>query len=195
MSCEDSAPDCSSRRNHLMFSRRIALISLASLIALATPLRAQAPAQTVPFDRANLDTTVKACQDFYQFANGGWLTRAKIPGDYPTYGAFDQLFDQNQEVLRNVLDTAVLRVNSGQYKPGTGEWKGGAFYASCMDTAAVERLGAAPLKPAFDRINAISSVDDLERALGDLERQYRLAPVGEGSTQDAKNAENKNART
>ncbi|MFL5478362.1 MAG: M13-type metalloendopeptidase [Gemmatimonadaceae bacterium] len=64
-----------------MFSRRISLCAFASLIALATPLRAQAPAQTVPFDRSNLDTTVKACQDFYQFANGGWLTRAKIPGD------------------------------------------------------------------------------------------------------------------
>src|SRR3954469_13090671 len=176
MSYEDSAPDCSSRRNHLMFSRRISLCAFASLIALATPLRAQAPAQTVPFDRANLDTTVKACRDFYQFANGGWLTRAKIPGDYPTYGAFDQLFDQNQEVLRNVLDTAVLRVKSGQYKPGTGEWKVGTFYATCMDTAAVERLGAAPLNAALARIAAIKTADDLPRGLRELEKSYGLAP-------------------
>src|SRR3954470_11472263 len=190
MSCEDSAPDCSSRRNHLMFSRRISLCAFASLIALATPLRAQAPAQTVPFDRANLDTTVKACQDFYQFANGGWLTRAKIPGDYPTYGAFDQLFDQNQAVLRNVLDTAVLKVRSGEYKAGTGEWKVGAFYASCMDTAAIEKLGATPLQAGFAQIAAINSVDDLKRALGELEKNYGLAPFSEGSAQDAKDAAN-----
>src|SRR3954465_9033703 len=174
MSCEDSAPDCSSRRNHLMFSRRISLCAFASLIALATPLRAQAPAQTVPFDRANLDTTVKACQDFYQFANGGWLTRAKIPGDYPTYGAFDQLFDQNQAVLRNVLDTAVLKVKSGEYKAGPCEWKVGAFYASCMDTAAIEKLGATPLQAGFAQIVAINSVDDLKNSHGELENPYGL---------------------
>ncbi|MFL5479898.1 MAG: M13 family metallopeptidase [Gemmatimonadaceae bacterium] len=173
-----------------MFSRRISLCAFVSLIALATPLRAQAPAQTVPFDRANLDTTVKACQDFYQFANGGWLTRAKIPGDYPTYGAFDQLFDQNQEVLRNVLDTAVLRVKSGQYKPGTGEWKVGTFYATCMDTASIERLGATPLKPALDRIAAIKTIDDLKRSLGELDRKYGLVPIADPSTQDSKDAAN-----
>src|SRR3954462_2152043 len=190
MSCEDSAPDCSSRRNHLMFSRRISLCAFVSLIALATPLRAQAPAQTVPFDRANLDTTCAACDDFYQFANGGWLQRAKIPGDYPTYGAFDQLFDQNQAVLRNVLDTSVMRVKSGQYKPGTGEWKVGTFYATCMNTTAIERLGATPLRAGLARIAAINSVDDLKRALGELEKNYGLAPISEGSTQDAKDAAN-----
>src|SRR3954464_7777483 len=190
MSCEHSAPNCSSRRNHLMFSRRSALSSLICLIALAASLSAQAPKQTVPFDRANLDTKYPACQDFYQFANGGWLQRAKIPGDYPTYGAFDQLFDSNQEILRNVLDTSVMRVKSGQYKPGTGEWKVGTFYATCMDTASIERLGAAPLKPALDRIAAISSVTDLTRALGDLEKSYGLAPISEGSAQDSKDAAN-----
>jgi len=173
-----------------MYRHRIALGSLALSLLLAGSVRAQAPLQTVPFDRANLDTTCAACDDFYEFANGGWLKRAKIPGDYPTYGAFDQLFDQNQAVLRNVLDTAVMRVKSGEYKPGTGQWKVGAFYQTCMDTVAIERLGAAPLKPALDRIAAISSVDDLKRALGQLEKNYGLAPISEGSTQDSKDAAN-----
>ena len=118
-----------------MLSHRSALSSLTLCLTVATSLRAQAPAQTVPFDRANLDTTVKACQDFYQFANGGWLTRAKIPGDYPSYGAFDQLFDQNQALLREVVDTSVVRLKSGQLKPGTDQYKLGAFYASCMDNS------------------------------------------------------------
>jgi len=173
-----------------MYRHRIAFGSLALSLLFAGSIRAQAPLQTVPVDRANLDTTCAACDDFYEFANGGWLKRAKIPGDYPTYGAFDQLFDQNQAVLRNVLDTAVLRVKSGEYKPGTGQWKVGAFYQTCMDTVAIERLGAAPLKPALDRIAAINSVDDLKRALGQLEKSYGLAPISEGSTQDAKDAAN-----
>ncbi len=173
-----------------MLSHRSALSSLTLCLTVATSLRAQAPAQTVPFDRANLDTTVKACQDFYQFANGGWLVRAKIPGDYPSYGAFDQLFDQNQALLREVVDTSVVRLKSGQLKPGTDQYKLGAFYASCMDTVAIERLGATPLKPGLDRIAAIRSVEDLKRALGELEHSYGLAPIAEGSTQDAKDAAN-----
>jgi putative endopeptidase len=173
-----------------MYRHRIAFGSLALSLLFAGSIRAQAPLQTVPFDRANLDTTCAACDDFYEFANGGWLKRAKIPGDYPTYGAFDQLFDQNQAVLRNVLDTAVLRVKSGEYKPGTDQWKVGAFYQTCMDTLAIERLGATPLKPALDRIAAISTVDDLKRALGQLEKSYGLAPISEGSIQDAKDAAN-----
>src|SRR3954451_12232890 len=167
---------------------RLSPIVVVAFVARA--LSAQAPTQTVPFDRANLDTTCAACDDFYQFANGGWLQRAKIPGDYPTYGAFDQLFDQNQAVLRNVLDTSVMRVKSGQYKPGSGEWKVGTFYATCMDTTAIERLGATPLRAGLARIAAINSVDDLKRALGDLEKNYGLAPISEGSTQDAKDAAN-----
>src|SRR4029079_10205842 len=132
VSRENRAADSVSWRNILMYLQRSALGSLTLLLSLAAWLSAQPPRQTVPFDRANLDTKYPACQDFYQFANGGWLQHAKIPGDYPSYGAFDQLFDSNQEVLRNVLDTAVLRVKSGQYKPGTGEWKVGTFYATCM---------------------------------------------------------------
>ncbi|HJP61044.1 MAG TPA: M13 family metallopeptidase [Gemmatimonadaceae bacterium] len=174
----------------MIFSRRQVAHPLFLLIAFATALNAQAPLQTKPFDRANLDTTVNACQDFYQFANGGWLTRAKIPGDYSSYGAFDQLFDQNQALLREIVDTSVVRLKAGQYKPGTDNYKMAAFYSSCMDTVAIERLGATPLKPGLDRIAAIKNVDDLKRALGELEHSYGLAPIAEGSAQDAKDAAN-----
>ena len=170
--------------------RRSLFSSLAFVTTLTTALTAQAPLQTKPFDVANLDRSVSACTDFYEFANGGWLQRAKIPGDRPTYGAFDQLFDQNQELLHTILDTSVVRLKAGQYQPGTNNYKMAAFYSSCMDTVAIERLGATPLKPGLDRIAAINNVTDLKRALGELERSYGLAPISEGSAQDAKDAAN-----
>ena len=174
----------------MIYSRRTLAHPLFLALAFASVLGAQAPVQTKPFDRANMDTTCGPCEDFYSYANGGWLQRAKIPGDYSSYGAFDQLFDQNQALLREILDTSVVRLKAGQYKPGTDNYKMAAFYSSCMDTVAIERLGAAPLKPGFARIAAINSVADLKRALGELEHSYGLAPISEGSTQDAKDAAN-----
>src|SRR2546423_13386375 len=163
---EDRATDCYLKEEMVIFSRRQAAHPLFLLLAFATVLSAQAPVQTKPFDRANLDTTCAPCEDFYEYANGGWLQRAKIPGDYSTYGAFDQLFDQNQALLREIVDTSVVRLKGGQYKPATDNYKMAAFYSSCMDTVAIERLGGTPLKPGFARIAAINSVDDLKRALG-----------------------------
>ena len=102
-------------------SYRIPASSLIVFFALATSLRGQGPAQTKPLDRANLDTTCRACDDFYQFANGGWLKRATIPAAYPEYGSFQQLYDQNEAVLHDILPTSTDRVKSGQYNTGTGE--------------------------------------------------------------------------
>ena len=128
-----------------MRSRGILASSFILIVTVASSLRGQAPVQTKPLDPANLDTTCSACDDFYQFANGGWLRLAKIPAAYSSSGAFWQLYDQNEADLQDILTTSMERVKSGQYKPGTGEWKVGAFYAACMDTAAIERLGATPL--------------------------------------------------
>ena len=172
---------------------RLRVISSASfmfMVTLAASLRGQGPAQTKPLDRANLDTTCLACDDFYQFANGSWLKLAKIPAAYPEFGSFQELFDQNEAVLHDILTTSLGRVKSGQYKPGTGEWKVGAFYATCMDTTAVEKLGWTPLKPELDRIAAINSADDLKRSFGELEKREGLAPWVDGSAQDARDAAN-----
>jgi predicted metalloendopeptidase len=173
-----------------MRSRRTLAGSFILIVTLAASLRGQAPVQTTPRDRATRDSSCAPCEDFYQFSNGGWIKRAKIPAAYPSYGAGRQLYDQNEAVLHDILKSSIERVKSGQYKPGTGEWKVGAFYAACMDTAAIERLGSTPLKPDLDRIAAINSVDDLKRAFGEFEKRAGLAPWADGSTQDSRDAAN-----
>ncbi len=158
--------------------------------SLAVAASAQSPVQTAPLDRANLDSSCAACDDFYEFANGGWLSRAKIPAAYPEFGAFQELYDRNEATLHDILETSARNVKSGQYKPGTGEWKVGAYYATCMDTLAIEQRGAAPLKQDLDLIASINTREDLKRSLGELEKLDGLAPWGDGSAQDARDAAN-----
>src|SRR5712672_2276856 len=58
------------------------------------------------FDVANLDRTCKPCDDFHQFAVGGWLKHNPIPAQSPVWGSFITLEDTNQEALRGILESA-----------------------------------------------------------------------------------------
>ena len=77
------------------------------------------------FETANLDKTCKPCDDFYQFAMGGWMKSNPIPAEYSTYGSFTRLADQNQKNLRQLLEDAAKAKGA----PGSNEQKIGDFYA------------------------------------------------------------------
>ncbi|HUX34813.1 MAG TPA: M13 family metallopeptidase [Gemmatimonadaceae bacterium] len=163
-----------------------AIVSLAAA-ACATPKPAQAPPPP-PLDRANLDTTCAACTDFYQFANGGWLKRDTIPSAYPSWGSFYAVQDHNQDVLHQILDRDAADAASGKAAAGSAAWKVGTYYASCMDTVAIDKQGLAPLQPVFDVIAAIQQPSDIRTGMGMLEHLAGLAPWSDGAGQDAKDA-------
>ncbi len=156
--------------------------------AAALPLGAQPAATNKALDRANLDTTCAACKDFYQFANGSWLKKTTIPAAYSSFGSFRDLADRNEALLHKILDADAKAASAGKSPGGEGSSKVGAFYASCLDTIAIDHLGMAPLKPDLDAIESIGNARDLRRELGNLEHRAGLAPWGDGSTPDAKDA-------
>lgn len=116
-------------------------------------------------DPANLDRSVKPCEDFYQFANGGWIKGHPVPADRGRFGSFEQLADRNRDVLHGILDALARK---SDWKKGSREQKVADFYASGMDEAAIEKLGAAPLKPWLDRIEAMKGSRGLAAVLGEL---------------------------
>ncbi|HEV8410724.1 MAG TPA: M13 family metallopeptidase [Gemmatimonadaceae bacterium] len=156
--------------------------------ALAVGIPLTAGAQNRAIDRANLDTTCAACKDFYQFSNGGWLKKATIPAAYSSFGSFRELSDRNEAQLHKILDADAAKANATKDTPADASWKIGAFYGSCLDTTAIDKLGTSPLKQDLDIIAGIKSADDLKTQLGVLEHRDGLAPWTDGSTQDAKNA-------
>jgi putative endopeptidase len=168
--------------------------TLASILAAAAPAFSQqtasvAAAAPKALDRANLDTTCAACSDFYTFANGGWLKRTTIPAKYGEWGAFDQLQDQNEAIVREIVEAAAADVKAGKAKAPSNRFKIGAFYAACVDTAGIEALGTRPIDASMARIAAIKSSAELPAALTALEKSDGLAPFGVGAGPDLKNSE------
>src|SRR5713101_1047306 len=136
------------------------------------------------FDTANLDKTCKPCDDFYQFAMGGWMKSNPIPPEFSTWGTFTQLADKNQQNLKQILDAAV----SAKAAPGSNEQKIGDFYASCMDTTAIVAAGTKPLEPELARIAEIKSLMDLQAEAELLHSKGVGALFRFNSTQDAKDS-------
>src|SRR3954470_24632561 len=95
------------------------------------------PLQVV--DTGYIDRSAGACTDFFRFANGAWLRRDTIPAAYSSSGVGKDMTDRNEAVVHALLEeTAAGRASLPQ---GSTERKLGTFYASCMDSASVERAG------------------------------------------------------
>ncbi|MDE3215976.1 MAG: M13 family metallopeptidase [Gemmatimonadota bacterium] len=140
---------------------RAALSALAVTIAAGCRLQEQAAAPTDQLkplkvvDAAYMDTTVKACTDFFEYANGAWLKSDTIPAAYSSSGVFKDMADRNELVVRSVLEDAVAQRAS---LPDTStEKKLGTFYATCMDSTSADSAGLGPVRPA---LAAIDSVND-----------------------------------
>jgi putative endopeptidase len=143
-------------------------------------------------DRANLDTTCAACDDFYTFANGGWLKKTTIPASYPSYGSFEALYDRNEAILHGILDTAsrdLRGLPDRQPQKGTNAYRVAAYYDACMDTLTIEKLGTTPIDAGLRRIAGITDKAGLAKAIAALEASDGLAPYGISPGPDAKNSD------
>jgi putative endopeptidase len=111
------------------------------------------------FDLENLDRSVKPCDDFFKFADGGWVKAHAIPPAYPRWGTFDELRAANEAVLHQILEEAA---NNKSVTPGSNLQKIADFYSSCMNEPAIEAAGAKPLAPDFAKIAAIKDTPGLQ---------------------------------
>lgn len=116
---------------------------------------------------ADLDRSVSPCQNFYQFADGGWIQSHQIPASHSSWGVIDELRLRNRLLLRGILEEAAD--GRARAKSGSTDQKLGDFYASCMNTQAIDAAAWRPLAPELRRIANLRTRRELEMELGRLQ--------------------------
>ncbi|MGE0493911.1 MAG: M13 family metallopeptidase [Vulcanimicrobiota bacterium] len=145
------------------------------------------PAWAAPptgLDPADMDTTVSPAENFYLYANGGWMKRNPIPSDRPRWGTFNVLAENNQAVCREILEE-LGRQNPA---PGSEEQKLADFYASGMDTKAINAAGLKPLADELARIEAITDQASLQAEVARLHSMGVWVYFNFGAVQDSKDS-------
>jgi endothelin-converting enzyme/putative endopeptidase len=132
------------------------------LIFTAVVLTAFAQTTDTGISIPNMDPAVRPGDDFYLYANGGFIARTKLPPDRASIGVFSILGDRSFEQIASIINDA-SRANA---PAGSNERKIADLYNSYMDQAAIESHGLSAIKPRLDEIAAIHTPRELAHALG-----------------------------
>ncbi len=160
--------------------RRFPLVGtllVAVLLALSSvvPALAQSPeaspmaspvaspvATTHGVQLADMDLSVDPAEDFYQYANGGWLARTEIPADAASYGVFEALYDETEAQQLAQLDALM---NDNTLVEGSDQWKAVEFFKQGIDMETRNAQGLAPLQPQLDVISGITDLADMHEKM------------------------------
>ncbi|MCA0216641.1 MAG: peptidase M13 [Actinobacteria bacterium] len=115
-------------------------------------------------DTDELDTSIRPQDDLFRHVNGKWIERTEIPSDKARYGSFYLLAEEAEKAVRDII------IESQSADPGTEGRKVGDLYASFLDEARIQALGAEPIAEAIAEAEKVDSIDSLLETLGRLER-------------------------
>ncbi|NOQ26312.1 MAG: M13 family peptidase [Bacteroidales bacterium] len=145
------------------------LASIAIISMILTTSCQQKVDKKITLDVSLTDTTFDPAENFFQYANNGWMKMHPLPADESSYGTFDELRKETSIKVQTLLE----ELAKSKFEKGTVEQKIGDFYALGMDTAKIEEQGLEPLKPEFDRIASISTIEDVQNQIAHF-HLYRI---------------------
>lgn len=183
-------------------NRQLALAPLASLLLAATACKpgsgeepaadaakpvaataeAAAPASGIHFDA--LDPATRPQDDFYQFANGGWLDTTEIPQIYSGYTVYHQVYESAEEALRAIVEAAAD--NPGPARSESQQV--GDIYSSWMDEETIDALGVTPIRAELEAVSAAGNPAALARLMAALARSGVDTPWAISVFPDLKNS-------
>lgn len=144
----------------------ITLILAASLCACSQdePVAAKAPAKalTSGVELNGMDKSVRPQDDYYAYANGGWLAVTEIPGDQYGWGSYLTLRDDSLAKLKTIVEEVAADTSEDRTISKIGN-----YYTAWLDEARIEAIGMGPLAESFLEIDALKSHADVARWLGE----------------------------
>lgn len=145
-----------------MTTKKIAILTLVLFQLISCTQKKQEFSDPLATNR---DTTVNPADDFFMYANGGWFKANPIPATEKSNGIFRAIGD----TINNQIKQICLRsASNSKAVKGSNEQKIGDFYASGMDTLAIDRAGISPLNSEFKAIDAIQDNESLMKAIAHL---------------------------
>lgn len=146
--------------------RLVAALGLCAGLQFVAAHAAPNPSASLPepFDASAMDRHANACTDFFAYATGSYRKTHPIPAAYTEYGYIEALEDRTREIVREIL----VRAQRDPGGAGSNVEKIGRFYGTCMDTAAIERRGLAPVQPELTRIARLDRSGELPAELRHL---------------------------
>lgn len=151
-------------KNILKFSVVASVITFASCGGDAKKEENTA-AKNTGIDIANIDSTAKPTDDFYQFVNGTWIKNNAIPESESRWGSFNELEKLNKAKLLTILQDASADKTA---KAGSNTQKIGDFYSVAMDSVKLNKDGITPLNDEFAAIENIKTSEDLIKEVAHL---------------------------
>ena len=147
------------------------VVALVLVVACARPTTTPAG-----IEAGDVDRRVDPCTDFYAYANGAWRAHNPIPTGKTKWSRREAARDANKQKVRALVEELAAKPNR---PAGSPEQLVGDFYASCMDEAAVEAAGIAPIAPVLADLDAVTTPADVQRAVRRLHELGIAAPFGE----------------
>ncbi len=151
-----------------MRKRKMFPFLAAGIVALASCNTPQKEVVKIAaINPANMDTTVAAGSDFYEYACGGWIKNNPLKPEYARFGTFDQLLENNQEQLRVLIE----ELSATPHEAGSVAGKIGALYAMGLDSTKLNADGVAPIKEELAAINALATKSDVSKMVATLHKE------------------------
>ncbi|MBV1774243.1 M13 family metallopeptidase [Burkholderiaceae bacterium DAT-1] len=158
--------------------------------ALAADASADQPFTSLPYtpslDNQSMDRTANPCQDFYQYACGGWIKNNPIPSDKSSWSVYGKLAHENQRYLWGILDS-LSKQTEGRT---VSQQKIGDYFGACMDESGIEKRGLAPAQSMLDQVAGLKDRQVLPALLATLHGRGVSGFFNFGSEQDYTNSDN-----
>ena len=134
-----------------LYEKKLSFIFFCLFISLSALCQ---PKSTTRFiDPSNMNLAIKPGDDFYRYANGAWIKNNPVPASKTRWDSFRVLADEASNALKGLLEDAAKNPGKSRVYQMVGD-----YYASAMDSTAIEKLGYTPIKDELARLGAISTL-------------------------------------